>query len=330
MSIRIPKPDLQVDFAASLLRLRDVCLLQALRKAAGEVDITALDVELARTAPKSGLACLAAAGLRGETVFCTPLLLRHNPSLLGYYRLLLGFSQKAFYTAATGLATFRPLEDGRMTNAATTQLQALCRGLNECAALLIESVAAPLITESSFSDLTLLTLGAQLRGGANVKKGAVGIERVFLAIDEIVGHAAETTTATRIQLKNSAGRRVLIEFAADPDIIIREELGEDASNFRNIIAIEIKAGTDFSNIHNRIGEAEKSHQKAKKAGYTECWTIVNVDNINRSAAALESPSTNRFYLLSDIERRTGASFDDFKLRILSLAGIADSKRRSSA
>jgi hypothetical protein len=32
------------------------------------------------------------------------------------------------------------------------------------------------------------------------------------------------------------------------------------------VAVEIKGGKDYSNIHNRIGEAEKSHQKAKKEG----------------------------------------------------------------
>ena len=319
-----------MDFAASLLRLRDVCLLQALRKAAGDVDITALDAELAQVAPKSGLARLAAAGLRGETAFCSPLLLKHNPALLGYYRLLLGFSQKAFFSGATGLSKFKALEDGRLPDGSKKHLKALCLGLNKSAAGLIGALATPLVTESSFSDLTLLTLGAQLRGGANVKKGAVGIGRVFLAINEIVGHAAEITTSSSITLKNSAGRRVLIEFAADPDIIIREELTSKTSGLRNVIAIEIKAGTDFSNIHNRIGEAEKSHQKAKKAGYTECWTIVNVDNINLTSACMESPSTNRFYLLSQIESRTGTEYADFKARILSLAGIAEAlvvKRR---
>jgi hypothetical protein len=33
-----------------------------------------------------------------------------------------------------------------------------------------------------------------------------------------------------------------------------------------------KLDTDFSNIHNRIGEAEKSHQKARQTGYTEVAT----------------------------------------------------------
>ena len=91
---------------------------------------------------------------------------------------------------------------------------------------------------------------------------------------------------------------------------------------RNVIAIEVKAGTDFSNIHNRIGEAEKSHQKAKQAGCTECWTIVNVDQVDLTSAHMESPSTNRFYRLSRLEARKGSEYSDFRARILGLTGIA--------
>ena len=45
---------------------------------------------------------------------------------------------------------------------------------------------------------------------------------------------------------------------------MREEIRE--VTYRNIGAIEVMAGQDFSNIYNRIGEAEKSHQKAKANG----------------------------------------------------------------
>ncbi len=72
-----------------------------------------------------------------------------------------------------------------------------------------------------------------------------------------------------------------------PDIIIREEMSK--GTFRNIIAIEVKGGTDYSNIHNRIGEAEKSHQKARNSGFVECWTVVNVDRLDFTVAKSESP-----------------------------------------
>ena len=64
--------------------------------------------------------------------------------------------------------------------------------------------------------------------------------------------------------------RVAVEFAPDPDIIITESISPSQVHERKLIAIEIKGGMGFSDIHNRIGEAEKSHQKTKARGFTEC------------------------------------------------------------
>ena len=69
-------------------------------------------------------------------------------------------------------------------------------------------------------------------------------------------------------------------------------------HYRNVVAIEVKSGTDVSNIHNRIGEAEKSHQKARQRSFTECWTVVNVGRLDMAKARSESPSTDRFYSLA--------------------------------
>jgi XcyI restriction endonuclease len=93
------------------------------------------------------------------------------------------------------------------------------------------------------------------------------------------------------------------------------------SSLRNIVAIEVKAGVDFSNIHNRIGEAEKSHQKAKADGYVERWTVVNVDRVDMIMARQESPSTDRFYRLSRLDAGTGEEYQDFYNRVVALTGI---------
>ena len=122
-----------------------------------------------------------------------------------------------------------------------------------------------------------------------------------------------------VTVKNAAGRTVYVEFAPDPDIVIREEMAP--ASFTEKIAIEVKAGKDVSNIHNRIGEAEKSHQKARGRGFVECWTVVNVDRLNMAMARQESPSTNRFYRLSAILSGTGTEYTDFRNRIISLTGI---------
>jgi len=47
------------------------------------------------------------------------------------------------------------------------------------------------------------------------------------------------------------------------------------------------------------------HQKAKAAAYVECWTVANVDDIDVAMAQCESPSTNRFYCISDIVAEQG-------------------------
>lgn len=270
--------------------------------------------------PKPSLATLASHGLRGELMFPVPLLLTENPRLLGYYRLLYGYSQKEFYTTETGVSRFQSMEKrGVLTAANAADLPDLCRALSGAAALLLDGIGAKRVSQALLDDLTLLTLGPQLRGGANVKKGAAGIVKVFDAIHDIVKPAVKEATANRIEIENAAGRRVLIEFAPDPDIIIREEMSAD--NFRELIAVEVKGGSDFSNIHNRIGEAEKSYQKAKAAGYVECWTVVNVDRIDMDMAKKESPTTNRFYRISDLINGGGPEYQDFRARVISLTGI---------
>ena len=112
---------------------------------------------------------------------------------------------------------------------------------------------------------------------------------------------------------------MLIRFASDPDIRIQEEMAPGM--LRNIVAIEVKAGLDFSNIHNRVGEAEKSHQKAKADGYVERWTVVNIDRVDMTMARRESPSTDRFYRLSQIDSGRGDEYQDFYNRVIALAVI---------
>ena len=74
-------------------------------------------------------------------------------------------------------------------------------------------------------------------------------------------------------------------------------------------------------LNARLGEAEKSHQKARQQGYVECWTVINVDRLDMNTARQESPSTNRFYRLSDLRTEAGSEFEDFRNRIISLTGI---------
>ena len=92
MPISIPAPQLQIDFAFALEQIRGRYLQHALSEAIGKLDIKAIDAELARFVPSASLTKLATRGLRGELMFAVPTLLSSGPRLLGYYRLLLGFS----------------------------------------------------------------------------------------------------------------------------------------------------------------------------------------------------------------------------------------------
>ncbi|MBN2604557.1 MAG: XcyI family restriction endonuclease [Bacilli bacterium] len=318
--INIPVPELQIDFSYALGQIRSVYLQEALSHTVEAVDLRLLDKQLSDLVPQEMLKAIAKCGLRGELIFPVPCLLEKNPYLLGYYRLLLGFSQKEFYTSKFGLSGFRSMEmKGLLTRKNLEAISFLCNGLITSFCALVNGIGINRLSKELLDDLTLLTVGPQLRGGANVRKGVAGIVDVFEAIHNIVKHAAIESTTNKIKIKNAAGREVLIEFSPDPDIVIREEMSKD--NMRNIIAIEVKAGTDFSNIHNRVGEAEKSHQKAKSVGFVECWTVVNVDRIDITMAQRESPSTNRFYRISSLNNKNGEEYTDFRNRIIALTGI---------
>jgi hypothetical protein len=320
MPINIPAPELQIDFFFALAQIRRFYLSDALRNTIDELDIAEIDRELANMVPRESLSALARQGLRGELVFPVPCILRKNPRLLGYYRLFLGFSKKDFYKTAFGTTKFKTMEEkSRLSRNTSNYIEELCQALIASGCSLLHGIGFEHLNRGLLNDLMLLTVGPQLRGGANVRKGLAAIERVFDLIHEIVVNHVLTTDIGRIEIRNSAGRNVLIEFAPDPDIVIREDMGKN--NYRELIAVEIKGGTDFSNIHNRIGEAEKSHQKARRKGYNECWTVVNVDHMDVNMARRESPSTSRFYLLSQLILHKGQEYFDFRNRIISLTGI---------
>ena len=126
-----------------------------------------------------------------------------------------------------------------------------------------------------------------------------------------------SSSNSSITIKNSLGRNIEIQFASDPDIVIIESL---KSGENKIVSIEIKGGTDYSNAHNRLGEAEKSYQKAKQEGYNEFWTIVRVD-IDLKLAKKESPTTTKFFNLDNIENEESAEAKKFAEMISSKLSI---------
>lgn len=320
-------PEQQIDFAFSLKNIRSLYLQNALLETVREMDIVELDRELANFISNEDLAKLAQHGMRAELMFAVPSVLKTNPYLLGYYRLLMGFSQKEFYgnDKGYGIGIFKSMEiNGKLSANAESKLHSLCESFCLAASRLLSGIYSLNVSRELLDDLTLLTIGPQLRGGANNTRGTKGIVSVFEIIKEIVGHSIMNLSETAMQIKSATGRPFLIEFAPDPDIIILEEM--DQNHFRNVVAIEVKSGTDVSNIHNRIGEAEKSHQKARQQGFTECWTVINVAKLDLKKAKGESPSTDRFYSLSELQLRSGDEYEDFRRRILSLTAIPAVKK----
>jgi hypothetical protein len=101
-AIAFPPPQLQISFAIALVRLRAVYLQNALFATVRDLDIAELDRQIASYAEPADMAALARFGLRAELVFPVPIVLEANPFLLGYYRLLMGYSQKEFYSRGKG------------------------------------------------------------------------------------------------------------------------------------------------------------------------------------------------------------------------------------
>lgn len=317
---KITLPPLQQhDLARQFRAIQKEYLQEALLLTAEQIKIVERDKELAEYAGEEGLTLLGKYGLRGELLFAIPSVLEKNPKLLGYYRLLLGHSQKVFYTTATGLSRFKNMEEtGSVSTQNREMIPLLCTKLNEQAFLLAKSLDP--ISRELLDHLTILTLGPQLRGGTNNKIGQRAIQEVFEIIHKIVENQVteELSTTSVIALKNASGRNVYIRFSSDPDIVIEEETSGEP---HLILAIEIKGGTDRSNIHNRIGEAEKSHQKAKGQGFSKFWTIVNTLDFDEEKAKKESPTTNRFYRLADLRDASSPEYLHFREQIVLLVGI---------
>jgi len=130
MHISIPLPELQIDFSFALGEIRNLYLQDALKQTVQSMNIEKTDRELAKNVPSKYLSLLASHGLRGELIFPVPCLLEANPRLLGYYRLLLGFSKKVFYTKDFGLTSFQNMEvKGVISDENKVGLEVLCISL---------------------------------------------------------------------------------------------------------------------------------------------------------------------------------------------------------
>lgn len=307
--------NLQIDFWARLQQIRHKHLAEALAQAVSEREIAAIDRELENLVENEHLAVLASYGLRGETLFPVPTLLTAKPQLLGYYRLLYGLSQKEFYKGAFG--KFKLMETkGQLSEDDAKRLSDLCASLAETACGLLQGIRP--VSLNTIHELQLLTLGPQFRGSQNVTIGKGATKQVFDLVRELVSAHITSSTERVLSVTNAAGRVVQIAFAADPDITIIEML---SSGPMPNTSIEIKGGADVSNVHNRIGEAEKSHLNAKKSGFTRFWTILKA-KIDPDAARRQSPTTTAFFNLEEIRDRSSSGHVRFRELLHQTIGIS--------
>jgi len=311
-NLEIPMPEKQISFFYQLVELRKGIMLDALLEQVTQIEVPQIDLELSQYVKSKRLGHMAKFGLRGEIAFPLPIILESKPMLLGYYRLLLGFSKKEFYDQL-GFGRFKVMEESnRIPEKIKSEIPMLCKTLIESSWVLVKEM--PGLSLDIVNELTLLTIGPMLRGSDNVTRGNTASKLVFKIIRDIVKDSLVDETESSILCRNTSKRNVTIAFSADPDIVIFETMKSGAE--KKVLAVEIKGGLDISNIHNRLGEAEKSHQKAKGEGFTECWTIVGTKNLDEKLAKKESPATDRFFYIGNLGK-------EFAELLRTLIGIED-------
>jgi len=316
-SLNPPASTRQVAFYQLLVAARKKWFLDALSEALGQIEPRTVKAQIVEFVPTEAQKALAVAGLRDEHVFPLPAVLEAKPSLVGYYRLLLGASQKAFYQGSTHMSAFKSMEEtGTINEKQAAKLSEFCAAMAVPMAEMVCQIST--LTERDLRELPLLTFGAQLQGFNNTQIGKKAMQDVFATITAIVKRHIVRTEPTRLTLKNSSGRIVYINRAHDPDVSIYEEMG---NQLHSKVAIEVKGGTDVSNAHNRAGEAEKSHLKAKEKGFRDFWTIISKHGLDLAKLKQESQTTTEWFDVTTLLARRGDDWEAFRERLAGAVGI---------
>lgn len=311
----VPDAMRQSNIHQLLLTARKVWLADALGDALEEVDPLLLKTQAVTYVSKDAQRILAVARIRDEAVFPLPAIIESRPTLVAYYRLLLGVSQKQFYVANTGMTPFRRLETGSPLTPALRQrlpsyCAAMCHALDE---LVLQTGST--LEPRDVEDLQLLTLGSFYYGSQNNAIGQIATLGVFNALAKVVEPLITNRTKNTIELMSPTGRHVRIRLASDPDVRIVELINTVE---QPLVSIEIKGGTDKSNAYNRGGEAEKSHQGAKSRGFKSCWTIINMANIDINKLKQGSPTTSHWFDANEVVGQKGDDWLKFQLEVASI------------
>jgi hypothetical protein len=313
----VMSPDLQISFYFRFQEIKNFYLGEALQRVITSIDIPTIDNQLAIFVPGQYLNKISSFGIRGEVFFPVPLIIQTSPYLLAYYRLLYGLSKKDFYHK-NYFYKFAALEkNGRIPNETVKLIPALCRSLISTGHILLEAIGT--VSIEIIRNLQIITIGPQLRGGILNKIGQDANKEVFNIIHHIIEPYISSKTDRSIKIMNEAGKEVSIIFSNDPDISIQDIL---PTGINPIVAIEIKGGRDASNIYNRIGEAEKSHESAREKGFNHRWTIVRVafdrDKLRRKYPNLR---TTQFFNLDSLNDFSSKEYQRFMELFCSLVSI---------
>lgn len=158
---------------------RTTWLIDAMIEALGHVNAQVLMEEIVAYVPPDAHVILSRAGIPDEYVFPLPALLQEKPSLVAYYRLLLGLSQKIFYGSGSGMGRFRSMEAGNLNARQRAALPAFCIAMIAALTAMVQQMS-PTITRRDVAEMPLLTLGQQFLGGNNNAIGKEVTTAVFL------------------------------------------------------------------------------------------------------------------------------------------------------
>jgi hypothetical protein len=157
-----PGPDRQVAVYHLLVAARKQWFIDVLWDTLKSLDQAVVKGEMLRYVPADALRLLAVAGIRDEHIFPVPAVLEAKPSLVGYYRMLLGAPQKSFYKGSTGMGPFKTMEElGTISDNQRKLLPSFCKAMAGVLADLVRQIDD--ITERDVRELPLLTFGTQLQ-----------------------------------------------------------------------------------------------------------------------------------------------------------------------
>ena len=179
----ILKPDLQIAFFYRLKIIKEKFFIEALSDTIKELEIPEIDKQLANYVEQKYLNKVASFSLRGELFFPIPYIMEANPFLIGYYRLLFGISQKEIYKAQFG--KFKRMEEkGEISDRTKPYIEELCKSLICTGQIFVDEL--DILSPNTVTEMQLLTLGPQLRGGRNTEIGDSATKETFKLIQNLV------------------------------------------------------------------------------------------------------------------------------------------------